>query len=51
MNEPGNRYYYVTLKDKSGEHQIMWSNAEAIPNKVKTFYDILNHITKSESTN
>ena len=48
MNNPGNRYYYVTLKDKSGEHQITWSNAESIPNKLKTFYDILNHVTKSE---
>ena len=47
VNEPSNRYYYVTIKDKSGEHQIMWGNAEAIPNKVKTFYDILNHLTKT----
>jgi len=46
MNEPGNRYFYVTLKDKSGEHQIVWHNPEAIPNKLKTFYDILNHLTK-----
>ena len=46
VNQPGNRYHYITLKDKSGEHQIMWSNHESVPNKVKTFYDILNHLTK-----
>ena len=46
MNEPGNRYFYVTLKDKSGDHQIVWNNPESIPNKLKTFYDILNHLTK-----
>ena len=46
VNNPGNRYFYVTLKDKSGEHQIMWNNPESIPNKLKTFYDILNHLTK-----
>ena len=46
MDSPGNRYFYVTLKDKSGDHQIMWSNPESVPNNLKTFYDILNHLTK-----
>jgi len=46
VNTPGNRYHYITIKDKSGEHQIIWSNHKSIPDKVKTFYDILNHLTK-----
>jgi len=46
VNKPGNRYYYISFKDQSGEHQITWSNQEAIPDKVKTFYNILNHLTK-----
>ena len=48
VNQHGNRYHYVTLKNNSEEHQIMWGNSEAIPNKVKTFYDILCHLANTE---
>lgn len=46
MNEPGNRYYFLQIKDKDLDHRIVWSGKNAVAREVQNFYEILNHLSK-----
>lgn len=48
LDNPGNMYYYVQIKDKNSDHRIVWGGGEPVPKQVKTLYNILNHYSKTE---
>lgn len=46
-DKPGNFYHYVHIKKDSLDHVITWGGVNpAIPDKLKVFYDTLNHVIK-----
>jgi len=47
LNEPGNRYYFIQVKGKDTDHKITWGGGKDVPKNLTTFYNILNHLTKS----
>jgi hypothetical protein len=53
MDEPGNRYYFVILKDKDGkEHKAQWGADELKDKTIAIFYDnIMKSIKKTDSLN
>ncbi len=44
-HHPGNIYHYIELKEGNGStHRITWGDDKhKVPQKVKLFYDLLNH--------
>jgi len=46
LDNPGNMYYYVQIKDKNNEHRIVWGGGDPVPKQVKTLYNILNYYCK-----
>lgn len=49
LNSPGNKYYFIQIKDKNTDHKITWGGNEKAPDQVKSFYKLLNHLVKKKS--
>ena len=45
VNQPGNMYNFIQIKDKNNDHQIVWSGKDKVSKEVINFYDMLNHLT------
>lgn len=48
LNQPGNTYNFIRIKDKEVDHQIVWSGQDTVPQEVSKFYGILKHLAKSK---
>jgi hypothetical protein len=52
LNEPGNRYYYINMKSKNGQHKIQWGrNKLSNQNPIIYFNNIMHLVKEIEKTN
>jgi len=51
LDQPGNMYYYIQIKDKNSDNRIVWGGGDPVPKEIKTMYNILNHYAKMKSEN
>ena len=48
LNEPGNMYYYLQIKNKNSDHRIVWGGSQPAPKEIKNFYNTLNYLCKGD---
>ncbi len=46
LNEPGNRYYFISSVDKAGNHKLQWGKNELKNNAPALLYKIMNDMVK-----
>ncbi len=46
LNEPGNRYYFITSVDKGEKHKLQWGKNELKNNSPTLLYKIMNDMVK-----
>lgn len=46
LNDPGNLYYFLTMKTGDTEQKLQWNDQTAVPEEVKAAYDALINLTK-----
>ncbi len=52
LNDPGNRYHYLTYRDKSkNEHKIQWGKSTLEDKRISIFHDNLMKLIKSMNQN
>lgn len=44
MNNPGNMYYFLQIKNEGNDNRIVWGGGEAVPEEITKFYKVLNHL-------
>jgi hypothetical protein len=51
LNEPGNRYYFISSVDKGEKHKLQWGKTELKNNSPELLYKIMNDMVKKLDEN
>ena len=46
VNKPGNLYYFVQHLNGDKDHKMTWGGGGTTPDKLKTFYTLLNNVAR-----
>jgi len=47
LDDPANRYYFISYKNGGESHRIVWGGSELILPELQLYYDNLNHLAKN----
>lgn len=47
LDDPSNRYFFISYKNGGESHRIVWGGSELILPELKIYYDNLNHLAKN----